>query len=126
MKKLNKFIAGTVIVAAHGMTGIPVFASATEGTGEEAHSGMVVDPPQSNELLRKGTTVNVDGGTWNYGVGTTYVWSYYQHMKKWHKSSVKPGWFAQTFSSGWQRKGVRAKASAKRAKLGNQMFYDIQ
>ncbi|RMC46834.1 hypothetical protein F5ESL0230_02460 [Lactobacillus sp. ESL0230] len=46
----------------------------------------------SNSLLRQ--TQERDGGTWNYGVGSVYVWSYYQHKSRLHRSSVRPGYFA--------------------------------
>ncbi|WP_206165619.1 lactococcin 972 family bacteriocin, partial [Mammaliicoccus sciuri] len=32
----------------------------------------------------KAYQVNVDGGTWNYGVSSQYVWSNYYHGKKTH------------------------------------------
>lgn len=116
MKNLKKIVAGVATIATLGMTSLPALAS----TGEEVHSGMVED---SNSLLRQ--TQERDGGTWNYGVGSVYVWSYYQHKSRLHKSSVKPGYFAQVVSSGWRTKGIQARASAPKAPYGNQMFYDV-
>ena len=68
------------------------------------------------------TTVDIEGGVWNYGVGSKYVWSYYSHQYKTHKSSVHGKYDA---SSGWVRKGREAKASAEKAITGNQAFYDV-
>lgn len=68
-------------------------------------------------------TVNVQGGTWNYGVGSTYVWSYYSHGGRVHSSSVKGAYFA---SSGWTRPGVQARASAQKALWGNQSYYNVK
>ena len=67
-------------------------------------------------------TINVEGGVWNYGVGSKYVWSYYSHAHKTHKSSVHGKYDA---SSGWTRKGVKAKASAAKAIGGNEAYYDV-
>lgn len=69
------------------------------------------------------TTINTQGGTWNYGVGSKYVWSYYSHKHKTHKSSVQGKYYS---TSGWTRKGVKAKASAEKAKHGNRSYFDVQ
>lgn len=68
-------------------------------------------------------TVNVQGGTWNYGVGSTYVWSYYSHNRRTHKASVHGAYDA---SSGWTRKGIQARASAQKAAFGNKSYYDVK
>lgn len=52
-------------------------------------------------------------------MGSKYVWSYYSHNYKTHKSSVHSKYDA---SSGWVRK---AKASAEKAITGNQAYYDV-
>lgn len=68
-------------------------------------------------------TVDVQGGVWNYGVGSKYVWSYYSHNSKTHKASVHGAYDA---TSGWIRKGVEAKASAEKALFGNASYYDVK
>lgn len=68
-------------------------------------------------------TVDVQGGVWNYGVGSKYVWSYYSHSSKTHKASVHGAYDA---TSGWIRKGVEAKASAEKALFGNASYYDVK
>lgn len=68
-------------------------------------------------------TVYAGGGTWNYGVGTKYVWSYYSHSSKVHKSSVLG---RNYISSGWTRKGVQARASTEKAITGNKSYYDVK
>lgn len=69
------------------------------------------------------TTIDAQGGTWNYGVGSKYVWSYYSHNKKTHKASVQGRIYV---SSGWQKKGVQARASAEKALTGNKSFYEVK
>ncbi|MCJ1783505.1 lactococcin 972 family bacteriocin [Mammaliicoccus sciuri] len=59
----------------------------------------------------KAYQVNVDGGSWNYGVSDTYVWSNYYHGKKAHYSTVIG---ANKFSSGYTPKGRWSKASSVR------------
>ncbi|WP_278952542.1 lactococcin 972 family bacteriocin [Lactobacillus apis] len=124
MKNLKKLLAGVVTVATLGVSSIPVLASANGASGEEVHSGMVVDS-NSNSGVSPRATQERDGGTWNYGVGTTYVWSYYYHKTRLHRSSVKPGIWAALVSSNWTRKGVQSRASAPKASRGNYCYYDI-
>lgn len=76
-----------------------------------------------SSLLR--ATQERDGGIWNYGVGKVYVWSYYQHKHRLHKSSVQPGSKAPIVSSGWVAKGIQSRASAPKAPSGNSVYYDI-
>lgn len=68
-------------------------------------------------------TVYAQGGTWNYGVGNTYVWSYYSHNGRTHSASVKGNY---STSSGWTRPGVTARASATKAWTGNQSYYNVK
>ncbi|HAJ53259.1 MAG TPA: lactococcin 972 family bacteriocin [Lactobacillus sp.] len=68
-------------------------------------------------------TVDVQGGTWNYGVGSTYVWSYYSHNSRTHSAAVKGAYSA---SSGWISPGTEARASAQKSYFGNQSFYNVK
>lgn len=120
MINLKKIIASLATVATLGMTGIPVLAS----TGEEVHSGMVENVEDRSSLLRE--TQERDGGIWNYGVGKVYVWSYYQHKHRLHRSSVQPGHGAQIVRSDWKTKGIQSRASAPKAPSGNSAYYDIK
>ncbi|MGH3807524.1 MAG: lactococcin 972 family bacteriocin [Pseudonocardiaceae bacterium] len=54
------------------------------------------------------TVAEVEGGTWDYGVGGGKVWSYYYHGSSCHKSSVQG---QQYVSSGKTPAGVWARAS---------------
>lgn len=58
----------------------------------------------------KAYQVNVDGGSWNYGVSDTYVWSNYYHGKKAHYTTVQGRRWA---SSGYTNRGRWAKVSAE-------------
>ncbi|BDR60924.1 lactococcin 972 family bacteriocin [Lactobacillus xylocopicola] len=116
MNKLNKIVAGVTLVVLFGIAIVPTLGS----TPKEVHSGTV-----DNDSLNLRASKKREGGMWNYGVGSTYVWSYYQHKRRLHKSSVRPGYFADTISSGWRQKGTQSRASAPKAKLGNAMFYNV-
>ncbi|MBF0772932.1 lactococcin 972 family bacteriocin [Mammaliicoccus sciuri] len=59
----------------------------------------------------KAYQVNVDGGTWNYGVSSQYVWSNYYHGKKTHYTSVRGRYWA---TSGYTPKGRWSKISAQK------------
>ena len=77
----------------------------------------------SSVALASKHKVNVEGGTWSYGVGSKYVYSNYYHKSKTHKSSVIG---KTTNSSGWTRKGVTSKASAQKKLSGNKSYYDVK
>lgn len=68
-------------------------------------------------------TIYTDGGTWNYGVGSKYVWSYYSHNYRYHSSTV---YGKLKISSGFTRPGVRAQASSeKRWWWVNEAYYNV-
>lgn len=67
--------------------------------------------------------IDAGGGKWDYGVGSTYVWSYYSHKKKTHRSSVQGKYYV---SSGWTPAGETSRASAVKAATGNKSYYDIK
>ncbi|MDF7627204.1 lactococcin 972 family bacteriocin [Lactobacillaceae bacterium L1_55_11] len=68
-------------------------------------------------------TISAGGGTWSYGVGKKYVWSYYDHDYRYHSSSVSGQYYV---SSGNTAPGYSAQASAPRALWGNQSYYDYK
>lgn len=43
-------------------------------------------------------TQNVSGGTWNYGISNSKVYSNYYHKTKKHSSSVKNGYNERSYS----------------------------
>ncbi|MGV0342034.1 lactococcin 972 family bacteriocin [Corynebacterium mastitidis] len=78
----------------------------TRGLTATALSGALVAGGAAAALA---TVVNVDGGTWNYGVEGGRVWSDYHHPGLSHGSSVEG---AHRADSGCQNPDVWAKASA--------------
>lgn len=68
-------------------------------------------------------TIYTDGGTWNYGVGSKYVWSYYSNNYRYHSSTA----IGKTRSfSGFRKPGVRALASSeKRWWWRNEAYYNV-
>ncbi|MGL4306428.1 MAG: lactococcin 972 family bacteriocin [Mycobacteriaceae bacterium] len=71
------------------------------------------------------TTINIDGGVWDYGVSGNFassgtVWSNYYHGFKCHRSSVNGNFYA---SSGPTAPGYWSEASAPRSRWGNESFY---
>ncbi|GGC55534.1 hypothetical protein GCM10011410_04880 [Hoyosella rhizosphaerae] len=69
--------------------------------------------------------VNVDGGTWNYGVSSSKVWSYYQHHQKEHRASVSNG-DGNYQDSWWKAPGVEARAETYATWSGNKSYYDVR
>lgn len=66
--------------------------------------------------------VNAGGGTWNYGVGSTYVWSNYYHGWKQHDSTAVGSY---TSYSGKTNSGWWSKASAKKKSVfANKSYYN--
>lgn len=74
-------------------------------------------------VLASSHTIDASGGTWNYGVGSTYVWSYYSHKSKTHKSTVQGKNYV---TSGWIKAKTQARASAQKARSGNYSYYDVK
>ncbi|SCS40213.1 lactococcin 972 family bacteriocin [Staphylococcus caeli] len=72
--------------------------------------------------LIKAATIYAQGGVWNYGIGSTYVWSYYSHNSKAHASTAVGKY---TSYSGKTRPGIQARASAPIAFWGNQTYYKV-
>lgn len=64
---------------------------------------------------------HVGGGEWSFGVGSKYVWSYYDHDYRYHSSSVKGKYWAD---SGRTAPGYEAQASAQKAMWGNKSYYN--
>lgn len=60
----------------------------------------------------KAYQVNINGGTWNYGVSSRYVWSNYYHGSKSHYSTVRGSYWSR---SGYTFKGRWSRASAQKA-----------
>lgn len=69
------------------------------------------------------TVVSASGGTWNYGVNETVVWSNYYHASKVHKSSVI-GY--TTHSSAWTSPKYWSYSSASKSGFTNKAYYDIR
>lgn len=67
-------------------------------------------------------TVEAEGGVWNYGVGSTYVWSYYSHNGRNHASTAKGKY---TSYSGKMPPGVQARASAAKSWSVNKTYYSV-
>ncbi|MGW7832079.1 lactococcin 972 family bacteriocin [Staphylococcus xylosus] len=72
--------------------------------------------------VTKAVTIYAEGGLWNYGVGSSYVWSYYNHNSKAHGSTAI-GKYASY--SGKTRAGIQARASAPKAHWDNQTYYKV-
>ncbi|HHU6750917.1 TPA: lactococcin 972 family bacteriocin [Staphylococcus pseudintermedius] len=67
--------------------------------------------------------IYIYGGAWNYGVGSTYVWSYYSHNHSYHSSTAIGRYRSY---SGVTGPGKRAKASAeKRWWWRNETYYNV-
>ncbi|ELK4629097.1 lactococcin 972 family bacteriocin [Staphylococcus pseudintermedius] len=68
-------------------------------------------------------TIYAQGGTWSYGVGSEYVWSYYSHNHKYHGSTAIGKYKSE---SGYTDPGEEAKASAeKRWWRSNEAYYKV-
>lgn len=74
-------------------------------------------------VFASSSTISAQGGRWNYGVGSKYVWSYYSHNHKTHKASVEGKYYV---SSGWTKKGITAKASCEKRLFGNRSYYEVK
>lgn len=72
--------------------------------------------------ILKAATIYAEGGVWNYGIGTSYVWSYYSHNTKSHASTAIGKY---TSYSGKTRPGIQARASAPKAFWGNETYYKV-
>lgn len=97
------------------MNNIKSFAVAAFATTAIAFSAVPV--------LASSYVIDAQGGTWNYGVGSKYVWSYYSHNSKTHKASVEGKYYV---TSGWIKAKTQARASAAKAAAGNQSYYDVK
>ncbi len=63
------------------------------------------------------------GGTWSHGVGSKYVWSYYYHGSKGHASTAIGKYESY---SGYTKRGIKAKASARKAFWNsNRAYYKV-
>ncbi|MDX3587218.1 lactococcin 972 family bacteriocin [Streptomyces europaeiscabiei] len=65
------------------------------------------------------TVVSVGGGTWDYGAGTSYVWSYYYHGSKCHGSTA----IGEYIDTDEAAKGSWSIAQADVALSGNKSYY---
>ncbi|MEU2338512.1 lactococcin 972 family bacteriocin [Streptomyces sp. NPDC006654] len=65
------------------------------------------------------TTVNVGGGTWDYGAGTATVWSDYYHSTKCHGSTS----VGKTIQSDTASKGNWSITQVESALSGNETYY---
>lgn len=88
---IRRLTASTLLV------GALIFGAAT------AAASAIVYPPE--------------GGTWDRGVGTEYVWSDYYHTICHSSTSVGQTTETDTASSGWTITNVRAKV------FGNETYY---
>lgn len=64
------------------------------------------------------------GGRWRHGVDEYHVWSWFDHDKKLHKTTVQ-GAGGKYGYSGWTDPGERAKASWEKASYGNKAWVDV-
>ncbi|EGQ3526163.1 TPA: lactococcin 972 family bacteriocin [Staphylococcus pseudintermedius] len=68
-------------------------------------------------------SVHAEGGIWNHGVGSKYVWSYYSHNGKYHTSTAIGKYRSD---SGATKPGEEAQASAeKRWWWRNEAYYSV-
>lgn len=92
IKTSRKFITGLATTAAAlVLTGIPVLAESAE--------------------LAPLTTIDAQGGTWNYGVGSKYVWSYIAIIKRHIRHLFKE---ESTYQVGGKRKVFKPEHQLKK------------
>lgn len=74
----------------------------------------------STPILALAATINVGGGTWNYGTTFSTVYSEYKHKSKQSHTTV---YGLNNKKSGWKKAGTWAKVSTVRKLSGNKAFW---
>ncbi|WP_277581895.1 lactococcin 972 family bacteriocin [Staphylococcus equorum] len=72
--------------------------------------------------IANAATIYAQGGIWNYGVGSKYVWSYYSNNYKAHGSTAVGKYKSY---SGKTRAGIQARASAPKPFFVNRTYYNV-
>ncbi|WP_080793551.1 lactococcin 972 family bacteriocin [Corynebacterium pacaense] len=74
----------------------------------------------SGAAAASATTINIDGGVWDYGVGSGTVWSNYFHNGKSHGSTAVG---TITSDSGCTNRNTWSRASAPSKVIGTNKTY---